>query len=161
MKITSMTRYLVAALLSFSASVSSAQSAEDFVDIIGGIINSGRNHDSHRPRPGHGGRVVKSIQIKADKLASGGKVVDVYEHASLIRLTALKNPVSFRSEFEVVGDSRWPLIFDLYDLHEGESRTLDLRQGYGYPMFVDHIRLHIESPSIIGSRGVLQIDFIR
>lgn len=161
MNLKSVLKWLVAATVSLTASISSAQSAEDFVDLIGGIIEAGRNdHGSRHPSRIHG-RVVKSMQIKADKLASDSKVVDVWESASFIRLTALKNPVSFRSDFEVVGDSRWPLIYDLYELREGETRILDIRQGRGYPMFVDHLRLHIESPSIIGSRGVLLIELLR
>lgn len=134
----------------------------DIADFIGGLIGGGRGHRDHREgRHGRPQRVVKSLQIRADKLMSDPQHIQIWESAALIRLTALKSRVSFVSDLQIIGGNRYPMNYHLYDLREGESIMLDVREGYGYPMFIDSMVLHIESPSIIGSRGVLQIDLIR
>lgn len=184
MKRSSIFKLFISAAISSAVSIGSAQAVEVMTDEVSGSADEltydrvnrpgrpGRPERPERPdrpnrpgrpdrpnRPGNG-YVSKVIQIRADKLGGVDQAISVRENANYLRLTALKNHIAFRDVFEVIGDSRYPLIYRLRDLREGESIILDLRNGY-YPMYIDYLRLHIESPNLIGSRAVLQVEFIQ
>jgi hypothetical protein len=115
---------------------------------------------------------TKVVTVTADKIFASPINKFIFGRYSKIRMTAIDNDVTFEDGFLLLGTgSDSPLHFNIYSLRKDETQEFDLaHDAYSEishqwekrdDMFVDRIRLQINSGNFKGSRGSLKIEFIQ
>ncbi len=115
---------------------------------------------------------TKVLTITADKFFKSVIESLILGRYSKIRMTAIDNDVIFDSGFLLLGSgSDSPVHFDIYSLRKDEVQEFDLAHDeYSKlshqwekrdDMYVNSIRLQVESTNFKGSRGSVKIEFIQ
>lgn len=151
--------------------LSQAQSTEEVLAISDELIALTEEHLAKtpiKPTP----RIPNEVRtVKADKFGANRHTLDVWGSFSKIIIRCTEGEVVFENSPRVIAASEERVTLGhVYRLEAGESVEFDLGhytfdrhfgQRYSETLDVRTLILDISSPNLIGSRGRLQIEFVR
>lgn len=154
------------------ARMEQAQSTEEVLQLSDELIALTNGYLERRPiRPAPPAAPNEIRTVKADKFGASRHTLDVWGDFRKIIIRCVEGKVEFENAPRIIAQSeeRVPLG-NIYRLRSGETMEFNLGhyvydrhygQRYSPTLDVRSLILDISSPNIIGSRGRLEIEFVR
>ncbi|MFV3409224.1 hypothetical protein ACNH6C_11485 [Bdellovibrio bacteriovorus] len=153
------------------ARMAQAQSTEEILQISDELIALTDEHLAKtpiKPTP----RIPNEVRtVKADKFGASRHSLDVWGSYRKIIIRCVEGEVRFENNPRVIAQSEERVDLGyIYKMRSGETLEFDLGhyeydrhfgQRYSDTLDVRTLILDIESPNLIGSRGRLEIEFVR
>lgn len=153
------------------ARMAQAQSAEEILAISEELIALSEEHLAKSPIKPTPRSPNEVRTVKADKFGASRHTLDVWGSFRKIIIRCVQGEVVFEHSPRVIASSEERVTLGhVYRLEAGESLEFDLGhytfdrhfgQRYSDTLDVRTLILDISSPNLIGSRGRLEIEFVR